>query len=118
MNFFLNRRQLGRTIIAIIFFFNQFFIKVNIKPFRRKEKQTESMPMRYFVNGGPGNRSSTSKTVSLEVAATPEGEKPATVPASKEEEAKNLSASKQELTNVVVEPKAFSAVVEVCHKSQ
>lgn len=79
--------------------------------------------MRYFLNGGPGSRSSTSKIASQEVATTPEGvEKPAATPAaiaSKEEEAKNLSVSK-ELTNVVVEPKAFSTVVEVniCHKSQ
>ncbi|EZA57336.1 hypothetical protein DMN91_002573 [Ooceraea biroi] len=87
---------------------------------RRKEKKTESVPMRYFVNGGPGSRSSTSRIASQEVATTPEGEKLAVVPPSKEEEAKNLSASKEELSNVVVEPKAFSVVVEVnvCHKSQ
>jgi len=94
------------------------FLSNHIKSCRRKEKQSESVPMRYFVNGGPGSRSSTSKIASPEVADAPEGEKPATVPASKEEEAKNLSTSKQELTNVVVEPKAFSAVVEVCYKSQ
>lgn len=55
-----------------------------------------------------------------EAATTPEGEKPAAVLPSKEEEAKNLSAPKEEVTKVetVVEPKTSSAVVEVtvCHR--
>lgn len=78
--------------------------------------------MRYLVNGGPGSRSSTSKVTSQEGATTSEGEKPAAVLPSKEEEAKNLSVSKaEELTNIeIVGPKTASAVMEVtvCRKSQ
>ncbi|XP_011637408.1 organic cation transporter 1-like [Pogonomyrmex barbatus] len=88
----------------------------------KKDSKSESVPLRYLVNGGPGNRSSTSKVALQEGATTSEGEKPAAVLPSKEEEAKNLSVSKaEELTNVeVVEPKTASAVVEVivCRKSQ
>jgi len=77
------------------------------------------VPLGYLVNGGPGNRS---KVASQEGATTSEGEKPAAVLPSKEEEAKNLSAPKtEELTNVeVVGPKTVIAVVEVtvCRKSQ
>lgn len=89
--------------------------------FRKGSSKTESVPLRYLVNGGPGSRS-TSKVTPQEGATTSEGEKPATVLPSKEEEAKNLSASKtEELTNVeVVGPKTISTVVEVivCRKSQ
>lgn len=74
------------------------------------------------MNGGPGNRSSTSKVAPQEGATTSEGEKPAAVLPSKEEEAKNLSAPKaEELTSIeIVGPKTASAVVEVivCRKSQ
>ncbi|XP_011165690.1 organic cation transporter 1 isoform X2 [Solenopsis invicta] len=88
---------------------------------KKGSSKTESVPLRYLVNGGPGSRS-TSKVTPQEGATTSEGEKPATVLPSKEEEAKNLSASKtEELTNVeVVGPKTISTVVEVivCRKSQ
>lgn len=90
--------------------------------FRKGSSKTESVPLKYLVNGGPGSRSSTSKVASQEGATTSEGEKPVTVLPSKEEEAKNLSAPKtEELTNVeVVGPKTTSTVVEVtvCRKSQ
>ncbi|XP_014484477.1 PREDICTED: organic cation transporter 1-like [Dinoponera quadriceps] len=85
---------------------------------RRGTGRTETVPLR-FVNGKPGSRSSTSKVATQEAATTPEGEKPAAVLPSKEEEgAKNLSTSKEELTDetfveTVVEPKMSSAVVEV-----
>lgn len=89
---------------------------------KKGSSKTESVPLRYLVNGGPGSRSSTSKAASQEGATTSGGEKPAAVLPPKEEEAKNLSASKtEELTNVkVVGPKTASAVVEVtvCRKSQ
>lgn len=77
------------------------------------------MPLRFVVNGKPGSRPSTSKVATQEAATTPEGEKPAAVLPSKEEEgAKNLSTSTEELTDetfveTVVEPKTSSAVVEV-----
>lgn len=77
------------------------------------------MPLRFLVNGKPGSRSSTSKVAMQEAATTPEGEKPAAVLPSKEEEgAQNLSTFKEELTDEtivesVVEPKTFSAVAEV-----
>lgn len=75
------------------------------------------------MNGGPGSRSSTSKVATQEVATTSDSEKIAAVLPSKEEEAKNLSASKgEELTNIetVVGSKTSSAIVEVnvCRKSQ
>ncbi|XP_028045997.1 organic cation transporter 1 isoform X2 [Monomorium pharaonis] len=91
---------------------------------KKGSSKTESVPMRYLVNGGPGNRSSTSKVAPQEGATTSEGEKPATaLPPKGKEEAKNLSAPKtEELTNVeVVGPKTVSStVVEVtaCRKSQ
>ncbi|XP_011698234.1 PREDICTED: organic cation transporter 1-like [Wasmannia auropunctata] len=89
---------------------------------KKGSSKTESVPLRYLVNGGPGSRSSTSKAASQEGATTSGGEKPAAVLPPKEEEAKNLSAPKtEELTNVkVVGPKTASAVVEVtvCRKSQ
>ncbi|XP_071569585.1 organic cation transporter 1 [Temnothorax nylanderi] len=90
---------------------------------KKGSSKSESMPLKYLVNGGPGSRSSTSKVASQEGATTSEGEKPAAVLPSKEEEAKNLSAppKAEELTNVeVVGPKMASVVVEVsvCRKSQ
>ncbi|TGZ53166.1 organic cation transporter 1 isoform X1 [Temnothorax longispinosus] len=90
---------------------------------KKGSSKSESMPLKYLVNGGPGSRSSTSKVASQEGATTSEGEKPAAVLPSKEEEAKNLSAppKAEELTNVeVVGPKTASVVVEVsvCRKSQ
>lgn len=90
--------------------------------FRKGSSKTESVPLRYLVNGGPGSRSSTSKVASQEGATTSEGEKIAAVLLSKEEEAKNLSAPKaEELTNIeIIGPKTASTVVEVtvCRKSQ
>lgn len=89
---------------------------------KKGSSKTESVPLRYLVNGGPGSRSSTSKVASQEGATTSESEKPAAVLPSKEEEAKNLSAPKaEELTNIeIVGPKTISAVAEVtvCRKSQ
>ncbi|XP_012220932.1 organic cation transporter 1-like isoform X2 [Linepithema humile] len=89
---------------------------------KKDSKKSEPVPLRFLVNGGPGSHSSTSKVVSPEVATTPEGEKPATMLLSKEEEAKNLNAKEEELTNIVtiIEPKTSSVVAEinVCRKSQ
>ncbi|KYN04915.1 Organic cation transporter 1 [Cyphomyrmex costatus] len=89
---------------------------------KKGSSKSEPMSLGYLVNGGPGSRSSTSKVASQEGATTSQGEKPAAVLPSKEEEAKNLSARKaEELTNVeVVEPKTASVVTEVsvCRKSQ
>lgn len=90
--------------------------------FRKGSSKSESLPLGYLVNGGPGSRSSTSKVALQEGATTSQGEKPAAVLPSKEEEAKNLSAPKaEELSNVeVVDPKTASVVadVSVCRKSQ
>lgn len=116
-------------IILILLFYNNindhlfhvYINKLNIG-FSRGSSKSESVPLKYLVNGGPGSCSSTSKVAPQEGATTSEGEKPAAVLPSKEEEAKNLSVSKaEEPTNVeVVGPKTTSAVVEVimCRKSQ
>lgn len=97
-----------------------FFILLTYKiSWRIRRGKTESVPLRFVVNGKPGSCPSTSKVATQEAATTPEGEKPAAVLPSKEEEgAKNLSTSKDESTDetfveTVVEPKTFSAVVEV-----
>ncbi|EFN71065.1 Organic cation transporter 1 [Camponotus floridanus] len=92
-----------------------------------KKGKSETVPLRYLVNGGPGSRSSTSKIATQEVATqeiatTSESEKLAAVLPSKEEEARNLNVSKGEETNIetVVRSKTSSAIVEVnvCRKSQ
>lgn len=92
-----------------------------------KKGKSETVPLRYLVNGGPGSRSSTSKIATQEVATqeiatTSESEKLAAVLPSKEEEARNLSVSKGEETNIetVVRSKTCSVIVEVnvCRKSQ
>lgn len=72
--------------------------------------------MRYLLNGRPGSRS---KVATQEVASTTEAEKSPVVVvlSSKEEEAKNLCVSNEELTETdtetVSESKKSSAVVEV-----
>ncbi|XP_018356302.1 PREDICTED: carcinine transporter-like isoform X3 [Trachymyrmex septentrionalis] len=89
---------------------------------KKGSSKSESLPLGYLVNGGPGSRSSTSKVASQEGATTSQGEKPAALLPSKEEEAKNLSAPKaEELSNIeVVEPKTASVLADVsaCRKSQ
>jgi len=117
-------------IILILLFYNNindnlfhvYINKLDIGYFSKGSSKSESVPLKYLVNGGPGSCSSTSKVAPQEGATTSEGEKPAAVLPSKEEEAKNLSVSKaEEPTNVeVVGPKTTSAVVEVivCRKSQ
>ncbi|KAG5340262.1 OCT1 protein, partial [Acromyrmex heyeri] len=89
---------------------------------KKGASKSESLPLGYLVNGGPGSRSSTSKVASQEGATTSQGEKPAALLPSKEEEAKNLSAPKaEELSNIeVVELKTTSVLADVsaCRKSQ
>ncbi|KAG5331002.1 OCT1 protein, partial [Acromyrmex charruanus] len=89
---------------------------------KKGSSKSESLPLGYLVNGGPGSRSSTSKVASQEGATTSQGEKPAALLPSKEEEAKNLSAPKaEELSNIeVVELKTTSVLADVsaCRKSQ
>ncbi|XP_072757525.1 organic cation transporter 1 [Anoplolepis gracilipes] len=90
---------------------------------KKGSSKSETLPLRFLVNGGPGSRSSTSKVASQEVATTSESEKPAVVLPLKEEEAKNLNVSKgEELTNIetIVGSKTSSEIVEVnvCLKSQ
>ncbi|KAG7213259.1 hypothetical protein KM043_002559 [Ampulex compressa] len=65
-------------------------------PRRDSKKKTDSLPMRYLVNGRPGNPSSASKGAAQEVAAGQEGERPSSLAPSSEQEAKNLSAMKSE----------------------
>ncbi|KAG5315108.1 OCT1 protein, partial [Acromyrmex insinuator] len=89
---------------------------------KKGSSKSESLPLGYLLNGGPGSRSSTSKVASQEGATTSQGEKPAALLPSKEEEAKNLSAPKaEELSNIeVVELKTTSVLADVsaCRKSQ
>jgi len=89
--------------------------------FRKGSSKSESLPLGYLVNGGPGSRSSTSKVALQEGATTSQGEKPAALLPLKEEEAKNLSAKAEELSNIeVVELKTASVLADVsaCRKSQ
>ncbi|XP_020285317.1 organic cation transporter 1-like isoform X1 [Pseudomyrmex gracilis] len=81
----------------------------------RRPNKSESVPLKYLVNGGPGSRSSTSKAESQEAIITSEDEKSITAQPSAEEEARNLSESKEEKLNVAtaVEPKTSITVVEV-----
>ncbi|XP_020285318.1 organic cation transporter 1-like isoform X2 [Pseudomyrmex gracilis] len=80
-----------------------------------RPNKSESVPLKYLVNGGPGSRSSTSKAESQEAIITSEDEKSITAQPSAEEEARNLSESKEEKLNVAtaVEPKTSITVVEV-----